>query len=228
MIKGIFITATGTDVGKTYITTQITKKLRENNINAGYYKAALSGARVENNKVIECDCLDVLDASSIKGECEEFVSYIFETPVSPHLASRLENKSIKLNKIKDDFNRLKEKYEYITVEGSGGIVCPISLEDETIMLTDIVKLLDLDIIVVAPSDLGTINSTVLTVEYARNQGINVKGIIMNYYDSDNFVHVDNKKALEFITGVSVIGLVEKDGNLSMTLEDICSNYKELN
>ena len=58
--------------------------------------------------------------------------------------------------------------------------------------------------------LGTINSTVLSVEYAKKLKINIKGIIMNFYDKNNFMHKDNKKQIEYLTGISVITMVEKN------------------
>ena len=143
MTKGIFITATSTDVGKTYVSSLIIKSLIDNRVNAGYYKPVLSGANIENNKIVSCDGLDVLNYSSLNEDLSKCVSYIMETPVSPHLASKVEGIDINLNKIKSDFNALKEKYDYITVEGAGGIICPVNL-NRNIMLTDIIKELKKD------------------------------------------------------------------------------------
>ncbi|MEG0371623.1 MAG: dethiobiotin synthase, partial [Clostridium sp.] len=175
MTKGIFIVGTDTDIGKTYVTASIIKKLRENNINAGYYKGALSGAVVDGNKII-CDAQYVIDKVGINGDINNYVSYIMQGGYSPHLAARLEGVDISLEKIVSDFYDLKDRFDFITVEGSGGIICPIRLDDKTIMLTDIIKKINLDIIIVASASLGTINSTVLTVEYARSCGLNIKGI----------------------------------------------------
>lgn len=123
----------------------------------------------------------------------------------------MENKTISLDKIKTDFNNLKPKYDFLVVEGCGGIICQISVQkNNEIFLTDIIKSLNLDVILVASSVLGTINSTVLTVEYAKKFNINIKGIIMNFYDKENFMHTDNKKQIEYLTGIPVIATVEKN------------------
>ena len=84
--KGIFITATGTDVGKTLIL----KKLREASVNAGYYKAALSGAYRNASKLIPGDAAYVASISGLPVPPEQLVSYIYEPAVSPHLAAELE------------------------------------------------------------------------------------------------------------------------------------------
>ena len=176
MSKGIFITGTGTDVGKTYITALIIKALRENGINAGYYKAALSGAYKKGNEIVPGDSEIVLKAGNISENPKEFVSYIYETAVSPHLAAQIEHKPIELDFVSSHFNKIKNKYDYITAEGSGGIICPLRFDEKKIMLTDIIKLLNLDVIIVSSSSLGSINDAVLTVEYAKNHDINVKAL----------------------------------------------------
>lgn len=226
--KAVFIAGTSTDVGKTFVTALILKKLRGSKINAGYYKAALSGAEEAGGKLIPGDAKYVCDVSGIKENPQTLVSFIYKTPVSPHLAARLENNPVDLNKIESDFDALTQVYDYITVEGSGGIVCPLRVDDKVIMLTDVIKRLNLDIVIVASSLLGTINSAVLTVEYARKLNICVKAVIMNYFDKDNFMHIDNKKQIEKFTGVPVIASVSKNApDIDADAEIIKRLYKEI-
>jgi len=208
--KGIFITATGTDVGKTFVTGLIVKKLRGQGINAGYYKAAVSGAEWMDGHLVAGDAAHVVRVSGMEHEPNSLVSYMYETPVSPHLAAQIHNTPIEMSVIIEDFAKSKTQFSYITVEGSGGIVCPLRLDDTTIMLIDVIKQLHLDIIIIASATLGTINSVVLTVEYAKNHHIGVKGIILNEYEADNFLHQDNKKQIEYLTGVPIIACVAKN------------------
>lgn len=209
MTKGIFVTATGTDVGKTYISGLLVRKLRAEGLNCGYYKPALSGAEITNEKLIPGDCQHVLTTSGLNIDPLECVSYVFKPALSPHLAAQIEKNPIKIDKIINDFNTIKQKYQYIVVEGAGGIVCPFNIK-ENILLPDIIKALNLDIIIVASAQLGTINSTVLTVEYAKQKEINVKGIILNEYNPEDIMHVDNKKCVELLTGIPVIATVKKN------------------
>lgn len=209
MTKGIFITATGTDAGKTYISALIVKKMRESGFNCGYYKPALSGDVYPN------DCEYVLKTAGIEDDAKDFVSYKFKPALSPHLASQKENTQIILGKIIEDFNRIQKSYDYVLVEGAGGIVCPFG---DNLLLEDVIKNLGLDIIIVAPSGLGSINSTVLTVEYARSHGINVKGIIMNNFDNSE-MHIDNKKMIEKLTGLKVFATV-KTGDKEICIKEI--------
>ena len=168
MTKGIFITATGTDVGKTYVSALLLKYLLKSGLNAGYYKPVLSGAIQNNGKIIPGDCEFVLKFSGLNLPPLNYVSYIYKEPLSPHLAAQIENNPVELSKIVSDFSNIKKQFDYIIVEGAGGIVCPFRLDNQKIMLPDVIKALGLDIIIVASAALGTINSTFLTVEYAKN------------------------------------------------------------
>lgn len=224
MTKAVFITATGTDVGKTYISALIVKKMRELGYNCGYFKPALSGAEIIEGKIIPGDCNYVLKQAGIETSPENYVSYVFKTAVSPHLASEIENNPIKIEKIKSDFARIKKEFDYIVVEGAGGIVCPFNLGKEKLMLPDVIKTLGLDIVIVASASLGTINSTVLTVEYAKNNGIKVRGIILNNYDENDLMQKDNKIQVEALTGIKVIAAVKKD---EKDIEDLSNIFNEV-
>lgn len=216
MNKGIFIIGTGTDVGKTYVTALIIKKMREAKYNVGYYKAALSGAQRTESGLHIGDACYVKTIASLESDCVDMVSYVYETPVSPHLAAKLESNPVTLEKIIDDYEKQYLKYEYITVEGSGGIICPIRYDkDEQIFLEDIIKVLKLPTIIVTDARLGTINATALTAWYLESKNIQVQGIIMNYY-CEGIMEDDNIRMIETITKIPVIALV-RDGDLNIDI-----------
>lgn len=209
MENGVYIIGTNTDIGKTFISGLILKKLREDGINAGYYKAVLSGAIKDKKGLIPLDCEEVMKISGLKESYENMVSYILEKPYSPHLASEVEEVSISIEKIKKDYMRVRDKYDFILCEGSGGIVCPISFSEQNIMLEDIIKEFNLPIILVSNSRLGAINHTVLTISYLRNLGVKVRGIILNEFNKKDIIHRDNKKIIKKLTGVNDIVTVPK-------------------
>ena len=204
--KGIFITATGTDVGKTFVSALLVKKMREQNVNCGYFKPVLSGAENIDGKLVPGDAKYVVETAKLSCAPVDCVSYMFEPAVSPHLASS----DIKQEKILADYKSHSAMYDFIVVEGAGGIVCPLNLSDTPFIMADLIKLLGLGIIIVADAGLGTINSTVLTVEFAKQKGISVRGIILNNFDSENYMHQDNKLSIEKLTGIKVIATVKKD------------------
>lgn len=227
MSKSIFISGTGTDVGKTYVSGLLVKKLRGLGINAGYYKPALSGAEYLNEKPVPGDCLRVAKRAGLAIDPDKLTSYMFKTPASPHLAASIEGRAIEPDVIAGDFVKFRREYEYLTVEGCGGIVCPFRCDEKTVMQTDIIKLLDLDLLIVAPSGLGTINSTVTAVFYAKENGLHVRGIILNKYDNADFIHRDNKKMIEKITKVPVTAFIHANASdIEIDPELLCGLYKE--
>lgn len=228
MSKAIFVTGTGTDIGKTYVSGLLVKKLRSSGLNAAYYKPALSGAELIDGQLIPGDCKFVADMAGIPLAPQELTSYIYKTAVSPHLAAQLEHQPIEATVIQADFNKFSRQYDFLTVEGCGGLVCPLRMDDTSLMQTDIIKLLNLDLVVVAPAGLGSINSAVLTVHYAASLGLTVKGFIFNSYDDSHFLHRDNRNMIERLTKVPVITCVSDNAaGLDIDTATLCKLFKEV-
>ena len=211
MSKKLFITATGTDVGKTYVSALIVKKMREEGYNCGYFKPVLSGVVEIDGKLVESDCNYVVEVAKIPTNVDDCVTYWWQEAVSPHLASTRFGEVIDIDKIKEHYIRKTKKYEYLLIEGAGGITCPLKLSNgEKYLLKDLIKEFGAGIVIVADGGLGTINSTLLTFEYAHQHNMKVEGIILNNFDPDSFMHQDNLKQIEYLTGVKVIATVQKN------------------
>ena len=208
--KTLFITGTGTDVGKTYVTGLILKKLHQSGVSAAYYKAAMSGnVRREDGSLIPGDGAYVKGISGIDQPLEQMCPYVYEHAVSPHLASRLEGNPVQLDVVEKGFREVCREYDYVTVEGSGGILCPLCFDETEIWLEDVIARLELSCLLVADAGLGTINSVVLTTEYMRSRGIPVKGILINRFHAGNVMEEDNVRMCEHRTGLKVLACVEE-------------------
>ena len=228
MTKGIFVTATGTDVGKTYISGLLVKKMTESGLNCGYYKPVLSGLKKVKEEYIAGDCKFVIDTAGLNTNPSDCVTYSFKNPVSPHLAAKMEGVNISEERIKDGLNKIKAKYDYLVVEGAGGITCPFNLDGKKLLLSDVIKKLNMDIIIVTPSGLGCINYALLTYEYAKINNVTVKGFIMNDFDENNFMHTDNKECIEKLTGAKVIATVRYgDKDLSIDKDTLTAIFGEI-
>ena len=219
MSKGYFVTATGTDVGKTFITALLVKKWRDSGIDAGYYKAALSGAELRDGKWIAGDADYVKRIANLPDSQEQLVSYVYKEAVSPHLAARKEGNPVELAKVKDDFDAACACHEFVFAEGSGGIICPIRYDDQKIFLVDIMKTLNLPLLIVTTAALGSINACVLTVEYARNCGLDVRGLIVNRYGSSGNLEMedDNIRMMQDLTGLEILAKV-KNGDTDLGVQ----------
>ena len=226
--KSIFITATGTDIGKTYVSGLLVKKFKDLGLNCGYYKPALSGAiKQQDGSLLPGDCDFVVKTSGLDVKPMDCVTYCFEEAVSPHLAAERQGVRIEKSVIKSEFQKREAIYDYLVVEGAGGITCPFNMKEEVLLLPDVIKAMGLDILIVADGGLGTINSVLLTVEYAKQQGLNIKGLILNNFDENNFMHLDNKKQIERLTGINVIVTIKKgDKDLDISTNDLLKIWEE--
>lgn len=230
MNKMLFVVGTGTDVGKTYVTGLMMKKLRENGYSAGYYKAAMSGNRRRSDgSLIPGDAVCVKELAGISQPVEDMCPYVYEAAVSPHLAAEMEGNPVDMESVLSGLRKLRERYEYITMEGSGGILCPIRFDGTELWLADVIRACGAGCILVADAGLGTINQTGLTAYYMRSLGIQLKGIILNRYRAGDRMHEDNRKMCEYLTGVRVIACVrEGDRELEISAGTLAALYEQEN
>ena len=212
MGRALFVTGTGTDVGKTFVTALMVKKLRDHGYDGSYYKAALSGAeRGTDGGLIPGDAQFVKMTAGLSEAPRDLVTYIYKEAVSPHLASRWNKDPIDLVRIQEAYARHLVCHDYLTMEGSGGIICPLSWEPEKkLLLEDVIIALKLPCIIVADAGLGTINASVLTARYLKERGIRAKGFFFNHWDENDPMQQDNWTMTEALTGLPILAGI-KDG-----------------
>lgn len=229
MSKGIFITGTGTDIGKTYVTGLIVKNLAQAGCKPAYYKAAMSGNnRRPDGSLIPGDALFVKECAGIEQDLDSMCHYVYENAYSPHLASRIEGHPVEMQVVRQGFYSLVPQYDYITVEGSGGILCPICFDEAKIQLEDVIKDLHLSCIMIADAGLGTINNVVLTYEYMKAHNLPVKGVIFNNYHPGNVMEDDNIRMCQYMTNLPVLAKVQPgDTQLDIDVELLKNLYDEV-
>ena len=205
MAKGFFVTGTDTGVGKTIITAALIKA------------AGLLGFRACGMKPIETGCLregDTFipsDGMFIKtiAHMEETVDHIspccFEEPLAPLAASEIEGTSVDLQKIRNEYAALSQKCDVVIVEGIGGLLVPIRKD---YFVLDLAKDFGLPAIVVSRPGLGTINHTMLSVNYAIKEGLSIAGIIINYKSPAEGSPAENTNpgVIKEISPVPIIGI----------------------
>ncbi len=226
MGKCLFVTGTGTDVGKTYVTGLILKKLQKAGKNAAYYKAAMSGnERGPDGRLIPGDAVQVKQISGIGQSLDEMCPYVYEAAVSPHLASALEGNPVRMDVVRRGLQAMRAAYPYLTVEGSGGILCPIAFGEEIIWMEDVIRETAADCLVVAEAGLGTINAVLLTVHYMKSRGIHPAGIILNRFHPGDRLEEDNRQMCA-LSGVPVLACLEEGcQDLPLDTETLLSLYQ---
>ena len=227
MSKNIFVTGTGTEIGKTYVAGLLVKKLHEAGEKSAYYKAAMSGNDKDaDGNLIPGDAKFVKELGGIDQDLNEMCPYIYEKAYSPHLAAQIEGNPVNLDYVVEKLRGLEKKYDYITLEGSGGILCPLRFDDEEIYLEDFVKKAKLSSIIVADAGLGTINNLVLTAFYMKEKGMKVKGIIFNNFIPGDVLQEDNIKMCEHMSGLKVLACVKKgDKDLDIDIDKLKEIYE---
>ncbi len=187
-MRGIFIVGTDTGVGKTTVTGLLGRFLSDN------------GHRAITQKWIQT-------GSDRFPEDIARQPYTFKFPASPHLAARLERKTISKARIKKSFLFLKDRFDFVIVEGIGGALVPFNGKD---LVIDIAKELDIPALLVVANKLGCINHTLLTIEAIKRRGMKIIGIIFNNSQSGerkNIISKDNPRIIKKLTGEKILGVL---------------------
>ena len=176
-LPGLFITGTDTSVGKTAVASAIVRQLREEGVRVGAYKPVASGAvqRPDGTRVWE----DVEQLGQALGDtypAERICPQRFAAPLAPPLAAAAEGRSVDRQLLREGAFWWQEQVDFLVVEGAGGLLSPLSSEDN---VADLARDLALPLLVVARAGLGTINHTLLTLEAAQSRGLAVAGIVLN-------------------------------------------------
>ena len=206
MGKGYFITGTDTGVGKTLVAGGLAALYKSQGMNVGVMKPVATGCKRVNNTLISDDSVFLKFLAEVEDEYELINPVSLEQPLAPTVAARLSNTKIDTDKINTAFDTLCERHEYLIVEGIGGLLVPIN---EYYFVVDMAEEMELPVIVVCRPPLGTINHTLLTVSYARQHGLDVKGIIINESaeNCDTIVKDTNTDEIKRLTDLPILGTI---------------------
>lgn len=188
----IFLTGTDTDVGKTFTTKGLVFASREYGIDVVSYKPIESGGVIVDGQRVSSDIDNVMGLSNLPGSHKDYNTFCLSNPLSPHLAFEKDGLSFNKSMVFEDYMRLREKHDEVIVEGAGGIIVPIVRNQYYVY--DLIKDLGLDVILVTRTKLGTINHTLLSIEFLKSKGIEIKAVIFNGYTGSE-MEDDNIKTI---------------------------------
>lgn len=164
----LFLTGTGTGVGKTFVAIELLHWLRSRGIRAVGMKPICCGDREDARR---------LHAASAEGiSIEELNPVWLQSPVAPSVAAQIEQVEIDLGRIRDCFRNLSERFDTVIVEGVGGWLVPITAD---LFVGDFAKELALPVAIVAENRLGCLNHVMLTLESVQRRGLVCAGVILN-------------------------------------------------
>lgn len=197
-----FVTGTDTDVGKSYICKHLAKEYANMGKKTSYLKPFQSG--IEKN-------IDS-DATQVKKTAQGVVtksSYVTNTPATPLISSEIDGVEYDLKKVKTDYDELSNNSDITIVEGSGGLYVPVKKD---ILMIDVIKYLNLPVLLVARPNLGTINHTLMSVECLKGKGIKILGIVISNYPSETSdpVILRAKEMIEGFCDIKILDIIHKN------------------
>ncbi|MDA9914030.1 dethiobiotin synthase [Methylophilaceae bacterium] len=177
-MKKVFITGTGTGVGKTYITSIILKNLllRQKVIGIKPISAGIS-----QDNLINEDVQTLLDCQPSIDDHQKINFYSLKKAVSPHIGAEEEGIQIDFDSIKQKINALEYEYDRVLIEGVGGLLSPV---DQSRTNLDLIKHLDIPVIIIIGLKLGCINDALLTQHTLQSNDIKIVGWIGNQIDPE--------------------------------------------
>jgi dethiobiotin synthetase len=210
--SGIFITGTDTNIGKTLVSASLAWKLSKYKDKICIMKPFATSNKIYSNRYNSKDLYLLTKSLKIKENQSYLNPYFYMLAASPYMASEILNKEPPCIKIAlEKFRYLKKKYNFVVVEGIGGIMVPIN---DKHYLIDFVKLTKLPLIIVATPKLGTINHILLTVRLCRDYCIPIKGIIFNKMPQKaTIVEQKTPSFIYKLTKIPVLGVIPSLRNI---------------
>ncbi len=175
MLNKLFITGTDTGVGKTVVAGAIAAYLRSQGLSVGVMKPAETGCREKDGELYPVDAVYLKKISGSTDPLDTICPYRFAEPLAPAVAAKRAGKKINVELIKKKFKAIAESHDAVIVEGAGGLMVPLSGK---YLFLDLAAELGLPLVIVGRAGLGTINHTLLTLNAARERGIEISGIIL--------------------------------------------------
>ena len=172
----IFLTGTGTGVGKTVAGCIIAAHWAAQGRSPRVMKPAESGCALTDGRLIPRDALALRTAAGDGRPVEEICPYRYEIPLTPAHAAEREGAAPDVERIAGSIEALRGEGSPLLVEGAGGLLAPLA---EGVLMSDLARLSDLPLVLVAPLGLGTINHTLLSVREAGRQGLQILGVILS-------------------------------------------------
>jgi len=178
-MNGFFITGTDTEIGKTFVTRLLMRRLASDGLRVAGLKPIASGCMQKGDELRNIDALTISDCANINLPYSTVNRYRFEPAIAPHIAAEQNGTQLSLDSIHEDLLTASDLADFVLVEGVGGWNVPLG---DNISVADLASRLSLPVIVVVGIRLGCINHALLTMNAVRQTGIPIAGWIANCCD----------------------------------------------
>ena len=194
--RGVFVTGTGTGVGKTVVAAGLLKAFRDSGVSALPVKPVQTGC-LEIDGILSAPDLEFsLNVSDlVPGESlmDLMCPFRYSPACSPHLAGRMTGVHPDVEAIIGKMNQLYDSCDFIVVEGAGGVLVPLNNSEK---MLDLMVELSWPVVLVARGDLGTINHSLLSLAVLRNAGLQIAAVVVNHLTEEiSVVTINNPRAI---------------------------------
>jgi dethiobiotin synthetase len=203
-VKGIFVTGTDTDCGKTEVSLGLILALQKRGLAVQGMKPVASGCERGPVGLINDDARRLRAQASREVPFGLVNPYAFEPPIAPHIAAGQSGIDIQLSVIRECAETLSSQADFLVVEGVGGWRVPLG---PSLSVGDLPRELDLPVVMVAGLRLGCLNHSLLTAESIRAGGSRLEGWIANQVDPDMQAMEENLATLAALVDAPFLGLV---------------------
>jgi len=195
-MRRLFVTGTGTDIGKTYVSSALLMAWRRSGTRAAGLKPIACGSRE--------DAVILQRAGSCQLSIEEVNPLYLDEPLAPLVAAERAGIEIDPSTLVKQTREIARGAQVALIEGAGGWRVPIT---ERYFMSDLARDLEAEVLLVASAALGTINHTLLTLEAIRNDGLPLRGIVVNHHDpTETEASRTNAGLLARLTGARLVTL----------------------
>lgn len=202
--SGVFVTGTGTEVGKTVVAAVIARTLAAEGRSVAVFKPAVTGL----DEGGEPDHALLRRAAGSEQSDEEIAPYRYGPPASPHLAAELAGEGIDPRRLIDAARAAAEGADALVCEGVGGLLVPLA---SGYLVRDLAANLGLPLAIAASPGLGTINHTLLTIEAARAAGLTVELVVLTPWPtSPRAIEESNRETIAALGEVRIEALPRLD------------------
>ena len=203
--SGFFIAGTDTEVGKTLISGALIVKLKEAGLKTIGFKPVVAGTYLSpDGRLLNEDLETLRIASNIEPGSVELCPYILNTPAAPHLVAKAEGIDLKISVITQALEQLSAKFDWVVVEGAGGLIVPLNEKED---LGGAAKAIGLPVILVVGIRLGCINHALLTYEALKIRHLPVAGWIANVLSEEMPLLQDNIQTLKDRINAPCLGTI---------------------
>lgn len=203
-MKGVFVTGTDTDCGKTEISVALLERLQQLGLKALGMKPVASGCKHTHEGLRNQDALRLMAYGGEEVPYHLVNPYAFEPSIAPHIAAGQAGREIELQPIRECAERLAARSDFLLIEGVGGWRVPLGA---VLSVSDLPRALGLPVVLVVGVRLGCINHSLLTVESIRATGASLAGWVANEIDPDMQVRDENLATLAALIDAPCLGVV---------------------